>query len=298
MQSAPYRETENKVPEAEDQIVPVPGSDTAARANAVQPSSYWDVLSSALQSAAQSTPAPVPDAEITAPTVAADANPEIFETEPVAADVDVQDIEPGSIIGTDSDDMILFTQDLRSIEGGAGTDTLVVQNPYRDAQITQAGDGTLQVNLTPDSPTLILQDVERVAFDDGTLAFDEDGLAGQAYRLYQACFDRAPDAEGLGFWVKQLDAGTITLTDAATFFLNSEEFAAVYAPPTDLADVHYLALLYANVLDRAPDAEGFGFWRDEQAKGVTRADMLVYFSESEENVAQVAPAIDDGIWFV
>ena len=165
--------------------IPVSGSDTAARANAVQPLSYWDVLSSALQSAAQSTPAPVPDAELPLPATAADTNPEIFEAEilspddavPAAADVDVQDVEPDSIIGTDSDDMILFTQDLRSIEGGAGTDTLVVQNPYQDAQITQVEDGTLQFNLTPDSPTLILQDVERVAFDDGTLAFDEDGLA-------------------------------------------------------------------------------------------------------------------------
>ena len=60
----------------------------------------------------------------------------------------------------------------------------------------------------------------------------------------------------------------------------------------------FLTLLYVNALDRRPDAEGFAFWRDQQEQGVTRADMMVYFSESAENVAQVAPAIEDGIWYL
>jgi len=120
----------------------------------------------------------------------------------------------------------------------------------------------------------------------------------QACRLSQACFDPTPDTEGLGFWIKQLDAGNVTLTQAANFFIGSEEFAEVYGTPQALADVHYLALLYANVLDRVPDSEGFGFWREQQENGVTRADMLVYFSESTENVTRVATAIDDGIWYI
>jgi Domain of unknown function (DUF4214) len=210
------------------------------------------------------------------------------------------ELAPTSItdfIGSDGDDLIDLSADLVRVDGGAGIDTLAVAALSEVATITFGSGGRVQLNLDEDAP-VVLQNVERIAFEDGTLAFDADGLAGQAYRLYQACFDRTPDTEGLGFWIKQLDAGNVTLTQAANLFIGSEEFAEVYGTPQALADVHYLALLYANVLDRVPDAAGFGFWRDQQENGLTRADMLVYFSESAENVARVATAIDDGIWYV
>ena len=225
-----------------------------------------------------SAPAPVEPAEPTTPI------------EPDPAPVT-------DFIGTDADDLINLDADLLRVDGGAGIDTLAVAALSDAASITFGSDGRVQLNLGENDP-VVLQDVERITFENGTLAFDADGLAGQAYRLYQACFDRTPDTEGLGFWIKQLDAGNVTLTQAANFFIGSEEFAEVYGTPQALADVHYLALLYANVLDRVPDSEGFGFWRDQQENGVTRADMLVYFSESTENVTRVATAIDDGIWYI
>jgi hypothetical protein len=201
-----------------------------------------------------------------------------------------------SFLGTDANDTIAFSPDLQNVDGGAGTDTLVMDTAAAAASITEIADGTLQVQVS--DSTVTLQNVERIEFTDGHLAFDDDGIAGQAYRLYQACFDRVPDAEGLGFWIRQIDAGNVTLQETAGHFLASEEFATVYGNPAELADIHYLALLYANVLGRAPDAEGFDFWRTQQENGITRADMLVYFSESAENIELVANAIDDGIWYL
>jgi hypothetical protein len=202
-----------------------------------------------------------------------------------------------NFMGSDANDLIDLTADLRQIDGGGGIDTLRVAALSKTAILTRVDTERMQLGLA-DNELVVLEHVERIAFEDGTLAFDDEGLAGQAYRLYQACFDRTPDTEGLGFWVKQLDAGNVTMTQAADFFIGSEEFANVYGPPEALPDVHYLSLLYANVLDRVPDSEGFVFWRDQQSNGITRADMLVYFSESTENVARVAPAIDDGIWYI
>lgn len=218
----------------------------------------------------------------------------VESTEP---DIPVAPAPITDFIGSDSDDLIDLSTDLIRVDGGAGTDTLAVAALSDAATITFGSGGLVQLNLAEGAP-LVLENIERIAFEDRLLAFDDDGLAGQAYRLYQACFDRTPDTEGLGFWIKQLDAGNVTLTQAANLFIGSEEFAEVYGAPQELADVHYLALLYANVLDRVPDADGFGFWRDQQEDGVTRADMLVYFSESTENVARVATAIDDGIWYI
>lgn len=312
-----------KVPEVANSNAPEAGSTSPASLSEIQARSDRDALISDSSFTLTSAAAPsldanpealltstepaaepaLPEAERTVPDIIANAGTEFSEAElltlPENGSADSSASPITNIIGTDADDVITFTADLRDVQGGAGTDTLVVATSFAGTSVILGDDaGTLRFNVTEGSPELVLQDVERISFEDSTLAFDEAGLAGQAYRLYQACFDRTPDAEGLGFWINQLDTGAVTLKETAELFLNSAEFADVYGAPAALADVHYLALLYANVLDRVPDSDGFGFWREEQEKGVTRADMLVYFSESFENVAQVAPAIDDGIWYV
>lgn len=203
---------------------------------------------------------------------------------------------PIRLEGTAEDDLLMLTAAVDVVAGGAGTDHLLLQGLVEDFGLDVGPEG--QLLLHRDGRSIEVLEVERFVFEDGTLAFDEAGLAGQAYRLYQACFDRVPDAEGLGFWIRQLDAGNVSLTQAAGHFITSEEFTQVYGSPETVADTTYLSLLYGNVLDRGPDAAGFTFWRDQQEKGITRADMLVHFSESAENVAKVAPAIDDGIWYL
>ena len=139
-----------------------------------------------------------------------------------------------------------------------------------------------------------LTDVDRVIFSDGSLAFDLDGNAGQTYRLYQAAFDRTPDVPGLTVNVGVVDDG-VSLKGLSDAFLISAEFVALYgADPTVET---FLTALYANVLDRAPDQAGFDSWNSLLESGqLDRADVLIGFSESVENIAAVAPAIDSGIW--
>ncbi|WP_436001158.1 DUF4214 domain-containing protein, partial [Rhizobium sp. LjRoot30] len=139
-----------------------------------------------------------------------------------------------------------------------------------------------------------LSNIERVRFADGTLAFDTDGNAGQAYRIYQAAFDRTPDAAGLTFWVKTLDAGK-GLLGAADGFVTSTEFQTLYG--TNISNQAFVEQLYQNVLGRAGEEAGIDFWTDRMTNGVSRAEVLAGFSESAENIAGVAPAIADGIWY-
>lgn len=77
--------------------------------------------------------------------------------------------------------------------------------------------------------TFRYSDVERLRFSDGVLAFDVSGTAGQGYRLYQASFERTPDADVLTYWVKRLDEGA-QLRDEAAFFATSPEFSQRYRP--------------------------------------------------------------------
>src|SRR5471032_722957 len=138
----------------------------------------------------------------------------------------------------------------------------------------------------------------RLMFADTAIAFDLDGNAGMAYRLYQAAFNRQPDLAGLGFQMNALDAQGFSIQQVSQGFINSAEFADTYGALTDTA---FVTQLYANVLKRAPDAAGLAFHVNylagpAPAPGVTtRAQDLIGFSESPENKALVLPAIQNGI---
>jgi hypothetical protein len=137
-----------------------------------------------------------------------------------------------------------------------------------------------------------LYDVERFQFSDVTLALDASGAAGKVYRLYQAAYDRKPDAGGLGFWISQADKG-VTQTSIAEGFIGSAEFKNLYgaAPSNDAL----VSRIYKNVLHRDPDANGKAFWVDVlDRKAATVAEVLMGFSESPENVATVAMFIASG----
>src|SRR5690606_25682039 len=106
-----------------------------------------------------------------------------------------------------------------------------------------------------------------------------DGNAGMGYRVYQAAFARDPDAGGLGFWIKALDAGTQSTDSMANFFLNSPEFISKYGTPATVSNARYIELLYFNALGRSLDQGGFNFWNDELNSGRRdRADLLLSFA--------------------
>ena len=107
-----------------------------------------------------------------------------------------------------------------------------------------------------------------------------DSNYGKAYRLYRAAFGRTPDQAGHQFWIKALDDG-YTLAQVAGWFIDSAEFKSLYGdnPP----NAAFATALYTNVLGRAPDPTGLAWWIDRLNEGISRADVLVGFSESDEN---------------
>ena len=176
-------------------------------------------------------------------------------------------------------------------------DTVVYAGQLRvDTPVELQADATLLVTKPGGIDTLI--SVERVKFDDGTLALDFEGNAGQAYRLYQAAFDRVPDTEGLGYWIGRLDSGTTSLKAVADSFLQSPEFVKTYGTQETVSNAQFVELLYRHTLDRNYEQEGFDYWVERLDGGHTnRADLLAFFSESDENVASVSPVVQNGVWF-
>lgn len=202
---------------------------------------------------------------------------------------------PASIfIATPYNDRFDATPANDVIDGLGGIDTVLLAGSRNGFQVGKSG-GTLTVT---GQGTDIFTNIERLWFTDGTLAYDTAGNAGAAYRLYRAAFDRAPDASGLGYWVRELDRGAGDLAWMANNFIISEEFKAKYGTPSTMPNQSFLDLIYQNVLDRSPDTDGLNYWMGELNRGFERERVLASFSESAENQANVAAAIQDGIWYV
>ena len=128
-------------------------------------------------------------------------------------------------------------------------------------------------------------------FTQRGVALDIDGNGGQAYRLYRAAFDRAPDLEGVGFWITQLDRG-LSLQQVASAFIGSAEFHGLYGSAP--GDAQFVELLYRNVLHRQPDDGGYAFWMARLEEEIGRERVLAAFSESVENVEALQDLIGNG----
>lgn len=195
------------------------------------------------------------------------------------------------IIGNDKNNRVTPGMGNDVLDGRGGLDTVVLAASRFRSTISRNGDTVLVSDGAGAEGNDTLSNVERVQFTDMNVAFDE--VAAAAYRLYQAAFDRKPDVQGLGFWIAHADLG-LSLRDTAWNFVASEEFRQKYGE--NLSDSGFITALYANVLHRAPDAEGFAFWGDALARGVvSRHVLLADFSESQENQIQVAGSIQNGI---
>jgi hypothetical protein len=185
-----------------------------------------------------------------------------------------------------------------NILGGSGIDTVIMQGQkYTPIALYSKIDNLNTITTVyTNQGVSTLTNIEYLQFEDQTVAISV-GVgqnAGEAYRIYQAAFNRTPDIAGLVNWIKQLDSG-VSLLSVANAFINSPEFINTYG--NNVSNSAFIKALYTNVLHRLPDAGGQYYWEAALAKGLTRAELLVNFSESGENVASVASLIGQGILF-
>ena len=160
--------------------------------------------------------------------------------------------------------------------------------------VTRSAAGVQVTDLVgPDGSVTLEAGVQLIEFHDARMSFDGAGNAGQAYRIYQAAFNRRPDPGGLGYWIDRMDGGALAV-DVASAFVQSDEFFSQYgASPSNLTLV---TRFYQNVLQRKPDQGGLDYWIDLLDRNVlTRGSVLKEFAESPENKKLLEPVITLGM---
>ena len=187
-----------------------------------------------------------------------------------------------TLVGNDAANVLDGGAGCDTLAGGGGIDTAKFDAPFASYALATSGADTIVTSLAhANDSDDVHADVERLAFSDVSLALDTSGDVGQIFRLYEAAFDREPDAAGQGYYMKQMDGGA-PLVSLAEGFLASPEFQATYG---NTSDAQFVTRLYENTLGREPSADEVGY-HVNALHSISRAQLLVNFSESPENQAR------------
>lgn len=209
----------------------------------------------------------------------------------------------GSIVGTPFADNLTGLQGKDvffpgggndTIDGGPSVDTVIVTGNRSQYSLVHETDGSFSVHSLTDNSVVTMKNVERLVFDNQTLALDVTPASAKIADLYLLALGRNPEEGGLGFYM-DANAQGVTTAQMATAFVTSNEFTSHYGALNDSA---YITQLYINAFGRAPDAGGLAYHLNELAlhPGLNgRADVLANFVDSSEMAVKLVAQVDQGI---
>ncbi|MQA23464.1 M10 family metallopeptidase C-terminal domain-containing protein [Rugamonas rivuli] len=194
-----------------------------------------------------------------------------------------------TLIGNSSANRLQGNGGHNIIDGGTGIDTAVYTGNFSSYTVTAGGSGYTVASRTDASQSDSLSNIERLAFADGTMSLnlasvDNDPVQAQyvalAQKFYVAYFGRPADAAGLGAMASQLKAAqapTSTLAFVNAYYTNptiktlvdsfgnSIESAALYHG----TNRDFVAAIYAHLLGRTPDLDGWAYWSTALDNGLS-----------------------------
>ena len=99
-------------------------------------------------------------------------------------------------------------------------------------------------------------------------------------RLYDSILDKLPDIAGLRAYHTQVADNGMTLLQVAQALMGQPEYQALYG---GLANQAFVEKVYQVILNRAGDPGGVASWTAQLDAGLSRADLLLSFSQSIEH---------------
>jgi hypothetical protein len=214
------------------------------------------------------------------------------------------------LYGSSGDDLLIGRSGDDTLDGDEGTDAAQISATTLATTITFFANGIINVTDRIGSEgTDTLSSVETLFFSDRTLDLNSfssltnlsDAQFKELAEMYVAYFNRAPDAEGLFYWADKLAEGR-TMDQIAERFFDQDETRALYTDPSN-TDA-FVTAVYANVLGRTPDEDGFKFWTGKLAAGeVTQGAFVLKIILGAKNgggandVAYLSDKADVGLYY-
>jgi len=96
----------------------------------------------------------------------------------------------------------------------------------------------------------------------------------QMAEIYIAYFGRAPDADGIAYWINEIQTGVMDIDAITTNWANEQpEFKEVFGE--NVTHEEFVTKVYQNVLGREPDTEGLDYWTNEMSNGILNTNNMV-----------------------
>lgn len=189
----------------------------------------------------------------------------------VGSDNDDQ-INPGDgndiVFAGGGNDTIIGGQGDNQIDGGDGYDKVTYQKTKKEMYIKPGANDTVKVGENSD----VLLNIEEIVATNGVFNFKDILTQDKITKLYIAYFGRAPDWNGLDYWLGNMNDGMAAglgfndqLKKVIYNFAVSDEAQKIYPglqkSVLDTAGIQsFINGVYNNLFDRSADAEGMAYW--------------------------------------
>jgi hypothetical protein len=189
------------------------------------------------------------------------------------------------MVGTTADDTFVSTAGSDNINGNAGNDVVVFSGKLSGYKLSHIATtyfvSSKNVGIGSDN----VKNVESLRFDDFTVNLKIQELASAApaanvqrlMELYVAFFNRVPEADGLAYWIGEMNAGKQINAIADIFYEAGIKYSELTGFTATMSNADFVNVIYRNVLGRTDgaDAEGLAYWSAELAEGRASRGSLV-----------------------
>ncbi|MBC3881384.1 DUF4214 domain-containing protein [Undibacterium sp. LX40W] len=189
------------------------------------------------------------------------------------------------INGMGGDDQLSGAGGNDIVEGGNGIDTAIYRGKLMDYRVKIFGDIYQVYSKTGVDGTDTLSHVEKLQFSDMTVNLMVQSLAATAptanvqrlMELYVAFFNRVPDADGMAYWIGEMQSGRSINQIADIFYGAGVQFSSLTGFTATMTNTDFINVIYKNVLGRADgaDAGGLNYWNAELTSGRASRGSLV-----------------------
>ena len=182
-------------------------------------------------------------------------------------------------------ELVTGTAGDKVIDGGDGTDVYAATGTISNFSVTKTSSGYVVVDKRGTDGTDTLLNFESIRFTDKTMnltvqakaALTETAVVTRLVELYVSFFNRIPDADGMSYWIDQMNAGQTTNQIAEAFYNAGINYSSLTGFSATMSNADFINVIYKNVLGRADgaDAGGLAYWKASLESGAATRGSLV-----------------------